>query len=300
MTEGFYRESLVATLGTQPQVITLAADLLAKDENVPVGEVHVVHTAARGRIAEALEGLRCEFRDGAYQGRRLDYHEVPIATPDGRVITDIRTGEDARSAFSTLYRTVLALKRARKRVHLSVAGGRNSMVVYGAVAAQILFDPDDSLWHVLSTTEFERTGLMHRRRQRDATLVPIPVLPWSSVSPAFTALVREQDPFHAVAAQERIVRERGDRQRREFLTEELTPGEWRVLGDFVTHGGTDRQIGMRLGISHRTVGTHLTRIYDKMRAFFNYDPSVVGRETLMHQFAGFLRQYPDLRSPPSE
>jgi CRISPR-associated protein Csx14 len=300
MRRGLYRDVLVATLGASPQVVTLATDLLAEDEGVVVDEVYVIHTAPEGRILEALTRLREAFRRGHYRGRRCSYNEVPICSPAGRPVLDIRTDEDAESAFNTIYRTVKGQKQAGRRVHLSIAGGRNSMVVYGAATAQILFGPEDRLWHILSWAEFERSGEMHRRSRREASLVPIPVLRWSSISPALTALVREQDPFHAVEAQERMVEEQADRQREEFLTEELTHAEWRVVGNYVTHGGTDRQIALRLGLSHRTVGTHLSNIYDKMRTFFNYDPTVVARDTLMHQFSSFLDDHPELRSPPPD
>lgn len=300
MTTGLYRQALIATLGTHPQVVTLAMDLLAEDEGAVADEVHVIHTAPEGYVGEALEQLREEFRRSRYRGRRCAYHEVPILTETGRPVRDIRSKKDAESAFNTIYRTVKAQKQAGRRVHLSIAGGRNSMVVYGAATAQILFDAEDRLWHILSREAFERSGLMHREGRRDASLVPIPVLRWSSVSPALTALVREPDPFRAVEAQERLAEEEADRRREEFLTEVLTRREWRVLGDYVTHAGTDREIALRLGISHRTVSTHLGRVYDKMRVFFNYDPAVVGRDTLMHQFAGFLGDRPDLRSPPQD
>lgn len=296
-----YRQVLVATLGTQPQVITLAVDLLAADEDVLLDEVHVIHTAAEGRVGEALGRLREAFRRGRYDGRRCSYHEVPIVTPKGKALRDVRTEEDARSAFLTIYRTVLQQKQAKKRVHLSIAGGRNSMVVYGAATAQILFDHEDRLWHILSTEEFERSGLMHRRSLFDANLVPVPVLKWSTISPVLTALVREQDPFRAIAAQEQLVERHADQRRREFLTEELTPAEWRVLSDYVSHGGTDREIALRLEVSHRTVSTHLGHIYDKMRVFFGYDLAApVGRDTLMQQFSNFLKRYPHLQSPPAE
>jgi CRISPR-associated Csx14 family protein len=300
VTTGLYRQTLIATLGTHPQVVTLAADLLAEDQGVVVDEVHVIHTAPEGFVGEALEQLRKEFDRNRYRGRRCTYHEIPIRTPEGDPVRDIRTKRDAESAFNTIYHTVRAQKQEGKRVHLSIAGGRNSMVVYGAVTAHMFFDPTDSLWHILSTTAFERSGLMHRQDSRDASLVPIPVLPWSDISPALTYLVREEDPFRAVEAQERMVELQANRERREFLTEELTPAEWRVLGDYVMHAGTDREIALRLGISHRTVGTHLSRIYDKMRMFFNYDPAAVGRATLMHQFASFLKDHPELRSPPED
>ena len=300
MSQGLYREVLIATLGTQPQVVTLAADLLKEDEHVLVDEVHVIHTAARGRIGEALEGLRGQFVHNRYRGRRCIYREVPIRTTDGQPVVDIRSKNDVRSAFNTIYHAVLEQKRAGRIVHLSIAGGRNSMVVYGAVTAQMLFDPEDRLWHIISTTAFERSGRMHRQARDEASLVPIPVLQWSAVSPVLTALVREQDPFRAVEAQEQLVEEQRDRQREEFLTEVLTAAEWRVLADYVTHSGTSRQIARRLNIAYRTVTTHLDHIYSKMRGFFPYDPSAVNRETLVREFVGFFEDHPELRSPPSD
>jgi CRISPR-associated protein Csx14 len=301
MSPSLRRQVLVATLGAQPQVVTLAVDLLAEDEGVVVDEVHVIHTAAEGRIAGALERLRAEFQGNRYGDRRCLYHEVPILTPENRPVRDIRSEEDANSAFRTIYRAVLGQKQSGCVVHLSIAGGRNSMVVYGAATAQILFDAEDRLWHLLSTEDFGGAGLMHRRNRFDAALVPIPVLRWSTISPALTALVREQDPFRAVVAQEQLVERQADQQREEFLSEELTPSERRVVGDYVTQGGTDQNIAARLDVSPRTVSTHMGRVYDKMRAFFGYDPAAsVGRETVMQQFAGFFERRPELRAPPRD
>ena len=45
---------------------------------------------------------------------------------------------------------VLAEKRAGHLVYLSIASGRKPMTVYGMVAAQLLFDEDDRVWHLLS------------------------------------------------------------------------------------------------------------------------------------------------------
>jgi CRISPR-associated protein Csx14 len=294
-----YRQVLVATLGTQPQVVTLAVDLLEEDQDVVVEAVYVIHTAAQRRVGAALARLEEAFDRDRYRGRRCAFRPVPILTPEGRPVHDIRTESDASSTFRTIYGAVLACKQAHQRVHLSIAGGRNSMVVYGAAAAQILFDAGDRLWHLISTAEFEQTGNLHRHRSSDAVLAPIPVLRWSTVSPVLTALVREQDPFSAVQAQERLVERQADLQREEFLREELTPAEWRVVGDFVTHGGTDRDIAARLNISHRTVSTHLQRVYSKMHSFFAYDLAVsVKRETVMQQFSGFFKRHPHLVSPP--
>lgn len=43
----------------------------------------------------------------------------------------------------------------------------------------------------------------------------------------------------------------------------LSPREQEIV-QCVAHGDSDREIGVRLGISHWTVGTHLRRIYAKL------------------------------------
>jgi hypothetical protein len=40
------------------------------------------------------------------------------------------------------------------QVHLSIAGGRKTMAVFGMTAAQLLFDEHDRLWHLFSGGEF--------------------------------------------------------------------------------------------------------------------------------------------------
>lgn len=215
---------------------------------------------------------------------------------------DIRTEEDAGGAFQTIFRTVKGRKQVGKIVHLSIAGGRNSMVAYGVVTAQILFGKDDRLYHIISTEKFERSGEMHRRGPFDAVLTEIPVLYWSGVSPpVLAAFAREDDPLRAIEAQRQWVERQTDLQREEFLREVLTGTEWLVVADFVTHGGADRNVAARLNISHRTVSTHMGHIYSKMRSFFGYaEAAPVGRGTVMQQFTGFFEQYPHLKSPPTD
>lgn len=297
------RQVLVATLGTQPQVVTLAVDLLEDDETIVVDEVYVIHTEDRDRIGEALKQLRAEFRHSRYRGRRCLFKPVPILTPEDRPVRDIRSEEDARSTFRTIFRTVKERKKEGRIVHLSIAGGRNSMGAYGVVTAQILFGGEDKLWHIISRGNFERSGALHRRTPADSALTAIPVLYWSGVSPpVMAALAREDDPFRAIEAQQQWMKHQADLQREEFLTRVLTPTEKHVVEDFVTHGGTDREIGARLtsllghNVSNRAVGTHLQHIYGKMQDFF-FDYSVpVNRGTVMQQFAGFFDRHPHLKA----
>jgi CRISPR-associated protein Csx14 len=307
MSSSLYRQVLIATLGTQPQVITLAVDLLASDENIEVDEVYVIHTEPQGRVGEALERLRTEFHRNRYRGRRCLFEPAPILTPEDKHVRDIRSEEDARNTFRTIFCTVKEQQKKGRIIHLSIAGGRNSMGAYGVVTAQILFDKDDRLWHIISTEDFERSGLMHRRSRLDAVLTCIPVLYWRGVSPpVMAALAREDDPFRAIEAQQQWMEHQADLKREEFL-KTLTPAQRRVIEDFVTHAGpTDREIGARLtallghNVSHRSVSTHWQHIYGKMQDFF-FDPSVaVNRNMVMQQFAGFFDRHPHLKISSSQ
>ena len=274
-------------------MVTLALDLLRVQQKRTITEVHVIHTAAQGPIGLALARLRQEFVGDRYRGQPCAYHEVPIKAPDGHVVPDVRTPDDAASAFRTIYRTLLAQKESGKRVHLSIAGGRNSLAVYSMSSAQLLFDSQDRLWHLFSTPEFEASGAMHLRRWGDAVLVRIPVLRWSYISPVTTDIVQRKDPFAAIQRQQELMEQQADQRRREFLERVLTPSERRVVNDYVLRGGSNKEIARRLHLSELTVRTHLHWVYDKMRSFFGYASDArVGRDTLMQQFSGYLQRHP--------
>ena len=288
-----YEGVLIATLGTQPQVVTIALDLLRAQERCAIPQVYVIHTAPEGLIGEALDRLRQEFHHGRYRGQPCAYHEVPIQEGDAPIVPDVRTPDQAKAAFRAIFRTLLAQKEAGNRVHLSIAGGRNSLAVYGMASAQLLFDANDRLWHVFSAPEFEASGAMHPLKPSDASLVQIPVLRWSYISPVTTAIVQHKDPFAAIQRQEEMMELQADEHRRRFLQDKLTPSEREVVEDYVMHGGGNREIAERLHLSRLTVSTHLHRIYGKMRSHFGYADDVrVVRETLMQQFSGYLERYP--------
>ncbi len=120
------QQVLIATLGTEPQVVTLALDLL-RAKGYAIAEVIVVHTVGEV-VPPALLRLAEEFaRTGAGV-----YRPVPVEGQDGPV-EDIVTEANTAALLRTLYQVVLAEKRAGRLVHLSIAGGRKPMAVYGMV-----------------------------------------------------------------------------------------------------------------------------------------------------------------------
>lgn len=273
---------LVATLGTEPQVITLALDVL-RAKGYPIAEVIVVHTVG-GAVQPALTRLAEEFaRPGA-----STYRPIPVMGQSGP-IEDIVTEADTAALLRTLYRIVLIEKRAGRLVHLSIAGGRKPMAVCGMVVAQLLFDEDDRVWHLLS--EGWRPGnerVMHVRPGDRVWLVPVPVLRWSSVSPVMTELALREDPWEAIQAQRAMRREEDRRRKREFVERWLTPAEREVVR-LACQGLDNAAIAGQLGKAEKTVANQFTSIYAKLHEWRGFRTDVpVSRAVLVAEFATYF------------
>jgi len=70
----------IATLGAQPQVVTLALDtLLAQGEQID--ETVVVYLSAQTeRVPQAIRALNREFSNNRYTGRPMRYRALPISS----------------------------------------------------------------------------------------------------------------------------------------------------------------------------------------------------------------------------
>ncbi len=276
------QQVLIATLGTEPQVVTLVLDLL-RAKGYPIVEVVVVHTVGEA-VQAALERLAGEF---ALPGA-CAYRPVPIMDERGPA-ADVVTEADVAALLRTLYRVVLAEKRAGRLVHLSIAGGRKPMAVYGMVVAQLLFDEDDRVWHLLS--EAWKPGdeqVMHVRPGDRVWLVAVPVLRWSSVSPVLTELALREDPWEAIQAQRALQREEDRRRKREFVEHWLTPAERKVVR-LACQGLDNAAIAQRLGKSEKTVANQFTHIYARLHEWRGYRSDVpVSRAVLVAEFAPYF------------
>ncbi len=273
---------LIATLGTEPQVVTLALDLL-QAKGYSISEVIVVHTL--GKVVQpALERLVKEFA----HSRTSRYRPIPVKGEDGP-IEDIVTEADVAALLRTLYQVVLHEKRAGHLIHLSIAGGRKPMAVYGMVVAQLLFDEDDRVWHLLS--EGWQPGderVMHVRPGDKVWLVPVPVLRWSSVSPVLTELALREDPWEALQTQRAMQREEDRRRKREFVERWLTPAEREVVR-LVCQGLDNAAIARRLAKAEKTVANQLTPVYAKLHEWRGYRTDVpVSRAVLIAEFAMYF------------
>ncbi|MEA3376563.1 MAG: CRISPR-associated ring nuclease [Chloroflexota bacterium] len=273
---------LIATLGTEPQVVTLALDVL-RVKGYDISKLIVIHTTAEV-IQPALERLEQMLASD----ETLSYHTVAIEGKNG-FITDIANEADTAAVLRTLYQLVLDEKRAGRLVHLSIAGGRKPMAIYGMVVAQLLFGEDDRVWHLLS--EGWRPGnerVMHKRPDDGVALVPIPVLRWGSVSPVATELALREDPWEAIQAQREIKRNEDWRRKREFVERWLTPAEREVVR-LASHGLDNAAIAERLGKAEKTVANQLTGVYGKLHEWRGYRTDVpVSRAVLVAEFATYF------------
>jgi CRISPR-associated protein Csx14 len=308
------QEVFIATLGTQPAVVTAALDLLLADGR-PISEVVVIHTSdvqrdphqqvervGMGRMGQAVQTLDEEFPDAgryAHTDWPCRYRRVPLQI-GGRVIDDIHSEGEAQAVFRIMYRETQQYKQQGHIVHLSIAGGRKSMSVYGMAVAQLLFDADDRLWHVLSAKEFEQSDRMHPTSPQDATLVRIPVLPLGLVyvGPVGALLVTE-DPAQAIEEQQALLNRRRRDQCQQFLNDVLTREERRLvkilLREVMIHqrGPRNEDLARQLVLSERTVRNRFSEIYAKLRHFFDLYDQPVDNKVLIGLYAPYFGELLD-------
>ncbi len=261
---------LIATLGSEAQVVTAVLDLLlAQGESIAA--VQVIHTFAPGSpVVAAVDRLQQAFTDPPYS-RRIRLDLVAILDASSRPVADVDSPSSSEWAFRTIYRQILQAKREGRRVHLCIAGGRKTMSLYALAAAQMLCDENDHLWHLFSSGEFLTSKRFHPQPGDQTHLVEIPFIFWSVASPVLSGLSEVEDPFEALSRIRDLQLNEKITHIRSYLLGALTPAEARVVGLLACEGLTDQQIATRLTLSPRTVEQHLHSAYQKAVAHWDID-----------------------------
>lgn len=261
--------TLIATLGTEAQVITATIDLL-QVQGITPDRVLVIHTCSHNpAIQQAVQRLQDALQQAPYE--KIDTRLVPVMDPRGRPLEDIETPEAARSAFKTLYQLIRTAKMAGDAVYVAIAGGRKTLALYGMVAAQLLFDESDQLLYLFSSGDFLSSKRLHPAEGDQVSLVPIPVILWNQVTPLATEIREIEDPFDAIEQVKRLQLNAKCDNARSFVYGALTAAERRVVEVLVRDGLSDVEIGERLFISPRTVEQHLRSAYSKAAAHWEVE-----------------------------
>jgi CRISPR-associated Csx14 family protein len=279
--------TLIATLGTEPQVVTITLALL-RQKGYVVSEVLVVHTdGQREPSLTALTRL-----NEAWPTLPPIYSHIPLKLIEvgeaGLPLADIESEAGAKATFRTIYSCAAASKRSGHTLHICIAGGRKSMAAFGMATAQLLFDEHDHLWHLVSFGRFLAEKRMLPEPDDQVSLVPIPVIRWSDVPPSLTEVVTLNDPDEAIRLAERRQAASQARQLRQFMEQELTPAEREVVAYTVRHGGSYQQVAEGLGRGRKTIDTQLQAVYRKMESYFGLER--VGRATMMALLSAYWRK----------
>jgi RNA polymerase sigma factor (sigma-70 family) len=261
---------LIATLGSKPQLATLALDCLHEMRESPVSLILIHASKTRPETQKAIEKIQADIL--------RSHPDVQLNTVElqgnGQALADITSPEEVQVAFRAVYSQVRAAKLDGRKVHMLIAGGRRTLTVAGMATAQILFDDEDRLWHLASHPDLETSGNLHAREGEWTRLIPIPIIPWGRLSPVFDVLRAVDDPFAAAQKLSELrLREQWD-QARIFVLAHLSSAERNVVELLVRDGLSQNEIADRLNLSTRTVEQHLRSAYGKAEKHWELESDV--------------------------
>lgn len=155
---------LLAVTGLSPQVITETLYALHQ-RNQPVDEIHIISTrSGKERIyAELIGGIQGHFyrylKEYEFGKNTIQFghdHVHVVMDEHGNELADILTAYDNERLLSKcLDLSFQFTARKDTSVFFSVAGGRKTMSSCLTLAAQLYGRPQDRLYHVLVSPEFE-------------------------------------------------------------------------------------------------------------------------------------------------
>jgi len=320
----------VGTLGAQPQVITQALDLLHTEYDHSFAEVCVIHTDERkGLIKHAVEAVDAEFKryhqlqtgegekawEAVYtyhstyttpnpQPSTLTYRRIlirrqveqPARLPKYVPVGDVENEENAEAAHRTIFQVIGEYKRQNAIIHLSIAGGRKIMSVFGLAAAQTLFDYSDKVWHLVPKKEDEKSNQMHESPAKSA-LVPVDVIYLSEFLASKGLLF--DDPYRIIEAQQKYL-QGIDQERKEAFLNSLDPVDRLILVGITQLLENDEvaeqisKVPNQKKLAASTVANRLTNINNAYQAFLEqrniFLPAKSPRLVLVAEFASYFRQ----------
>ncbi|CAM0497201.1 CRISPR-associated protein Csx14 [Thermoanaerobacter kivui] len=278
------KEVLIATLGSEPQVVTIALDELLK-RGYPLSKVIVIYTKS-SKVLDALRILDDEFLKEFY---KMEFVKVPVKgySRDG-VIEDFLTEESVKALLSTIYKEIRELKQNDFTIHFLISGGRKIMGVVGMLVAQLLFGDEDRLWYLI--TEGWEPGnerKLHLSSEEKVWLVQIPVIRWSEASTLMRTVAEIGDPSEVEIWYRKLTKKAEFKRKKEFLNHWLTLAE-REIVELVCKGYDNASISKILHKKEQTIANQLQVIYEKLKEWKDYPSMKVDRNLLIAEFAPYF------------
>jgi CRISPR-associated protein Csx14 len=281
----------VATLGGQPQVVTLALDQLL-EQGYPIDEVFVIHLAPRNpRYRAALDQLAGEFAGGCYAGRPCRYQPRPVRL-GAQLIDDLHGDTETDAAIAMFNRLIQELKREDATIHLCLSGGRRLLGMLALSAALLYFEQSDRIWHLYSSDAVRRQtaggALMHLPQHPEVRLVRVQLPPWGQYFPALRGA--PDAGADAVRAAQIHAADDAERTRCHAVYARLTARQREVLR-LLASDLTPQRVAERLHIAMATVHTHKTTIFQECtNAWALPGGTRLSADWLRRKFAPFLEE----------
>jgi CRISPR-associated protein Csx14 len=254
-------QTLIASLGGQPQIVTFTLDLLLA-QGEAIDQVIVVHLSPTNpRYAHALGILARAFAHGQYGRQRISLRTEPVLLGDETPaqIADIAAAE---AAFRLFQRLFAECKQAGSQIHCCISGGPRVLGLMAMSAAMLQFRHQDRLWHLLTPPDVQAIAnegaQLHVSPTTGVRLLQIPLAPWSIYFPGLAQLASLPSDVVAAARRQREQREHDDPRCAQVIGH-LSPREQDILRAFA-QGLTPREVATQLSLSIKTVDTHKTAI----------------------------------------
>lgn len=253
----------IASLGGQPQVITLTLDLLLQRGEV-IDFVWVLFPAGNPRYQEAHRQLQRAFAREPYQ--HIQYQARPLNDSRGRPLRDLREPQDVESIWEEVRGLIQQAKADGHRLHISLSGGRRLLALMLFSAAMLYGSLADRVWHIYTppaVLQVVRDGArLHVPPEAGVRLLAVPFTPWGAFFPGLKPVLG-LSPAQVFALQQ-WQQDEETRQRCAWVWQRLTPRRREVLRALVEHP-TRQAAADALGLGLSTIDTHRAAILETCR-----------------------------------
>ena len=263
---------LIATIGTEPQIISNMIELIAhRSDPVRFDRVIVLHSQSNNpQLLSAIKTLKKDFRTPEIQPYTFRYDFIPLQKNTRECVVEADDEKQVDIYFEVVYSVVADLKKKGARIHFLCSGGRKLMAMLNMVVAQILFDERDRLWYLISSDKYVSQRKMHPASEADYAemkLISIPFLSWKDYS-AETAPDNPLNPAEAIQSARTMLFAEKSRKAADFFLRYCTRTEQKISEILALSGSRNAEIAGKLHISERTVETHLRNIFMKAASYW--------------------------------